>query len=181
MDIRTAEYQDYERIAHLHATSWKTYYQDILRQDYLDDDVDEDRQLIWQTRLTNPPFNQHVLLIEDKTGLLGFICLFGNHDFDKGTIIETLHIKPSHRNQGLGKLLIQRALQWVEQFFPQSGIYLEVMEDNQQAVDFYDHIGCSHHLDRDWLSPCGTTIHEWVYTWESPNELAHALEESMPA
>lgn len=181
MDIRTAQYQDYERIAHLHATSWKTYYRDILGQDYLEQEVDEDRQLIWQTRLTNPPFNQHVLLVEDEHELLGFICLFGNHDFEKGTIIESLHITPTHRGQGLGKLLIQSSLPWVKQFFPMSGVYLEVMEKNHQAVDFYDHIGGRHHLDRDWRSPCGNIIHEWVYTWESPDELAKAINEPMSA
>ena len=63
MEIRVAEYKDYERIAQLHADSWKIYYRGILADQYLDQDVLEDRSVIWQTRLINPPFNQHVLLL----------------------------------------------------------------------------------------------------------------------
>lgn len=55
MEIKVAEYCDYERIAQLHAQSWRTHYQGILGKEYLDNDVLEDRLLIWQTRLINPP------------------------------------------------------------------------------------------------------------------------------
>ncbi|QSA20557.1 N-acetyltransferase, partial [Vibrio furnissii] len=91
MEIKVAEYSDFERIAHLHALSWQINYANILDKDYLDNEALQDRLLIWQTRLTNPPFNQHILLIEDEGVLCGFICAFGNHDFEKGTIIESLH------------------------------------------------------------------------------------------
>ena len=36
MELKVAEYSDYERIATLHAQSWKQYYQGILGQDFLD-------------------------------------------------------------------------------------------------------------------------------------------------
>ena len=94
MEIRIAEYSDFERIAALHVRSWKTHYQGLLKQDYLDNEALPDRLVIWQTRLTNPPFNQHILLLEENEKLIGFICAFGNHDFERGSIIESLHIDP---------------------------------------------------------------------------------------
>ncbi|MBF9002445.1 MULTISPECIES: GNAT family N-acetyltransferase [Vibrio] len=175
MEIRAAEYRDYENIAKLHALSWRTHYHGILGEEYLENEVLEDRLLIWQTRLTNPPFNQHIVLIEEQDELLGFICVFGNHDFDKGTIIESLHVAPKHRGKGLGKLLIQEALKWVDHYFADSGVYIEVMEENHQAVDFYDHIGGIHQLERAWKAPCGHTIPEFIYTWETPKQLAEAV------
>ncbi|MCV5276105.1 N-acetyltransferase, partial [Escherichia coli] len=81
MDLRLAEYKDYERIAQLHADSWKRHYRGILTNTYLDSEAIDDKLLIWQTRLTNPPFNQHIVLAEEGGLLLGFVCVFGNHDF----------------------------------------------------------------------------------------------------
>ncbi len=121
MEIKVAEYSDFERIAHLHALSWQINYANILDKDYLDNEALQDRLLIWQTRLTNPPFNQHILLIEDEGVLCGFICAFGNHDFEKGTIIESLHMAPQYRGRGLGRLLVKEMAVWIERYFPDHG------------------------------------------------------------
>lgn len=175
MEIKVAEYADYSRIAELHAQSWKYFYRGIFAQDYLNRDVFDDRALIWQTRLINPPFNQHVLIAEDKGKLCGFICAFGNHDFERGTIIDALHVDINHRGQGVGKALVTEMLQWIEQFFPDSGVYLEVIAGNDQAVEFYDHLGGQNSEERLWDSPCGRKITELVYTWTSPAAFADKL------
>ncbi|MCS0350446.1 GNAT family N-acetyltransferase [Vibrio ordalii] len=179
MEIKAAEYCDFERIAQLHAQSWRTHYQGILGKEYLDNDVLEDRLLIWQTRLINPPFNQHVLLIEEGGLLCGFICAFGNHDFDKGSIIESLHIDENYRGRGIGRQLIQEMAVWFEQYFPNSGVYLEVMADNKQAIEFYDYLAGRPKGERLWRSPCGQDIKEWVYTWTSPTDLLASVSSTV--
>lgn len=136
MEIKVAEYSDFERIAHLHALSWQINYADILDKDYLANEALQDRLLIWQTRLTNPPFNQHILLIEEGGVLCGFICAFGNHDFEKGTIIESLHIDPKHQGRGLGRLLVKEMATWIERYFPDNGVYLEVLEKTNKPSIF---------------------------------------------
>ncbi|EGA70756.1 putative acetyltransferase [Vibrio sinaloensis DSM 21326] len=168
MELKVAEYSDYERIASLHAQSWKQFYQGILGREYLESEVLEERMAVWQTRLINPPFNQHVILIEEGGLLCGFICAFGNHDFEKGTMIDALHIDHAYRGKGLGAKLIEEMAKWVEQFFPDSGVYLEVMKGNQQAIEFYDHIGGENTLERIWNAPCGNQVPELVYSWKSP-------------
>ncbi|ANS87500.1 hypothetical protein VSVS12_03800 [Vibrio scophthalmi] len=179
MEIKVAEYKDYERIAHLHAQSWQTYYQGILGANYLDHDVIDDRLVIWQTRLINPPFNQHVLIAEDDGQLCGFICAFGNHDYDKGTIIDALHIDSRYRGQGLGAKLIAETAKWIDQHFADTGVYLEVMAKNGQAVDFYEHLGGENSLERLWDAPCGNQVPELVYTWSSPKQLLNILSNSL--
>ncbi|OEE79306.1 GNAT family N-acetyltransferase [Vibrio ordalii] len=179
MEIKAAEYCDFERIAQLHAQSWRTHYRGILGKEYLDNDVLEDRLLIWQTRLINPPFNQHVLLIEEGGLLCGFICAFGNHDFDKGSIIESLHIDENYRGRGIGRQLIQEMAAWFEQYFPNSGVYLEVMADNKQAIEFYDYLAGRPKGERLWRSPCGQDIKEWVYTWTSPTDLLASVSSTV--
>lgn len=175
MEIRLAEYSDYESIAALHVRSWKTHYTDLLNQDYLDNDALSDRLVIWQTRLTNPPFNQHILLMEEAGKLVGFICAFGNHDFDKGSIIESLHIDPEYRGRGLGKELIREMAKWIDHYFPDNGVYLEVLEQNQHAVDFYDHIGGEHQVEQLWKAPSGE-VPEYVYTWKTPKVMLESIQ-----
>ncbi|MCF7361947.1 N-acetyltransferase [Vibrio diazotrophicus] len=176
MEIRIAEYSDYEKIAALHVRSWKTHYQGLLKQDYLDNEALPDRLVIWQTRLTNPPFNQHILLLEEKDQLVGFICAFGNHDFERGSIIESLHIDPEYQGCGLGKKLIREMAKWIDHYFPDNGVYLEVLEQNRQAIDFYDHIGGEHQLQKLWKAPCGTEVPEFVYAWKTPKLMLASIE-----
>lgn len=175
MEIRIASYNDYEEIAKLNAESWRANYRNVMDPDYLEHDVEDDRKVIWQTRLINPPINQHVLLIEDQGQLCGYICVFGNHDFEKGSIIESLHIAPSYQGQGLGRLLLREVAQWIEQFFPDSGVYIEVMDKNRQEIDFYDHLGGQHNSERVWHAPSGNDIDEWIITWDTPKAILSAV------
>ncbi|MHC6529028.1 GNAT family N-acetyltransferase [Vibrio proteolyticus] len=178
MELKVAEYRDYKRIAQLHAQSWRTFYNGILGDEYLMNEVLEERTAIWQTRLLNPPFNQHVLLLEEGGLLCGFVCAFGNHDFEKGTIIDALHVDESFRGRGLGTRLLTEITEWIEQYFSDGGVYLEVMENNHQAVEFYNHLGGKNSLCRLWNAPCGNQVPELVYTWDSPRKLLKNINES---
>lgn len=175
MEFKLAEYSDYQRIAELHAVSWQAAYQGMMRQNYLDEHVLNDNTVIWQTRLLNPPFSQHCVIAEDKGQLLGFVCLFGNHSAEFGTIIDNLHISRSAQQQGLAKALLAHSLQWVQNYYPDNGIFLEVLQKNTSAVRFYESIGGVKVRAQKGDSPCGRRIDEFVYCWESPDELLDHL------
>ncbi len=175
MELKVAEYNDYDAIAQLHTRSWQKYYQGILKQDYLDDEILNERRAIWQTRLTNPPFNQHILLMEDQGKLCGFICVFGNHDFERGSMVDALHVDPQYQHRGIATALLQGIGKWLEHYFSDSGVYLEVLIKNQQAVEFYQHIDGERIKERKWTAPCGTELDEAVYAWSSPSQLLTAL------
>lgn len=176
MELKIAEYSDYEQIAQLHARSWRSHYQGILGDDYLQHDVLEERLGIWQARLINPPFNQHVVLLLEGGLLCGFICAFGNHDFERGTLIDSLHVDDNYRGRAIGTQLLSEITVWLEQYFPNNGVYLEVMEKNQQAVDFYEHIGGEQTTKRLWNAPCGHQVDELIYAWKSPKVLSDQLQ-----
>ncbi|MGB3850078.1 MAG: hypothetical protein WA958_08940 [Tunicatimonas sp.] len=63
---RAATLADAEAIAQLHAQSWQQHYRGIMRDDYLDHSVREDRQAVWAERLKSPTVNQHIRGYSDK-------------------------------------------------------------------------------------------------------------------
>ncbi len=175
MEINVAEYNDFEAIAQLHTRSWQKYYKGILKQHYLDDEILSERRAIWQTRLTNPPFNQHILKLEDNGKLCGFVCVFGNHDFLRGSMVDALHVDPDYQHQGIATTLLTAMAEWLEHFFKDSGVYLEVLAKNQQAIEFYEHIGGEFSQSRQWTAPCGSVVEELIYAWKSPGFLKQKL------
>ncbi|CAM2785583.1 GNAT family N-acetyltransferase [Vibrio mytili] len=177
MDLRLAEYKDYERIAQLHSDNWKRDYRGILSDEYLDQQAADDKQLIWQTRLTNPPFNQHIVLAEEGGLLIGFVCVFGNHDFERGTFIESLHVDESYRGRGTGKQLLLAVAEWVQHYFKDTGLYLEVVSQNTSAIEFYRHIGGQECQERIWHAPGGSEVMEKVFLWPNAESLVSGIEE----
>jgi GNAT superfamily N-acetyltransferase len=175
MDIRVAQYSDYEQIALLQARNWKQYYQGVMDDTFLKEEVEDDRKLIWQTRLINPPMNQCVMLIEDDGLLCGFICAFGNHDFEKGSIIESLNIAPEFQERGYKQRLLVEMLNWIDAYFPDNGIYVEIGEKNTDAQQFYLQLGGVHTSEKIWNTPYDVDIKELVFTWSTPRQLLEAL------
>ncbi|MGV2986240.1 GNAT family N-acetyltransferase [Vibrio sp. E150_011] len=174
MDFKIAEYSDYKRIAQLHAESWQTNYQGMMRQSYLDEQVLDDKLLIWQARLLNPPFSQHVIIAEEAGELLGFVCLFGNHSAEFGTIIDNLHVSTIAQRQGVGHTLLGQAMGWAEKYYPDNGVFLEVLAENDDAIKFYELVGGKRTESRRGDSPCGKKVDEFVYTWPTPHDLLTA-------
>jgi len=171
VELREAEYQDYAKIAKLHAKSWQEHYRGIVTDGYLDQYAADDRLVIWQTRLTNPAFNQSVLLLEEGDTLCGFICVYGNHNFDHGTMIDNLHVDSAYQGHGLGTQLMLEAAKWTEKYFPDSGLYLEVLDQNVAAKQFYLALGGEESQQSHWNSPCGTQVAERMIVWPSPKLL----------
>ncbi|PKF81251.1 N-acetyltransferase [Vibrio sp. vnigr-6D03] len=176
VELRQANYQDFERIAQLHAKSWQQHYRGLVTDAYLEQYAEDDRVIVWQTRLTNPSFNQNVLVLENEGELCGFICIYGNHNFEYGTIIDNLHVDSAYQGHGLGTKLMLEAAKWAEKYFPDSGVYLEVLEQNVAAKHFYLALGATQSHLSDWSAPCGSKVKEAVFTWSSPSVLLKKAE-----
>ncbi len=175
MEFKTAEYVDYERVAYLHADSLKRHYSKILSRRYLQNDVQTEKLALWQTRLTNPPFGQHVILAEEGGLLLGFACVFGNHDFELGTFIDSLHVDGDFQRRGIGKKLLQEVANWQQHYFPERGLYLEVNVSNRDSIEFYQSIGGTLTECRKRHASDGTEMIEQVITWPSAEKLSAGL------
>ena len=138
---RKPELTDVEVIANLHTRSWRLAYRGILRDEYLDGEIDQDRYAVWSERLLDPDINQRILLAEEAGNLLGFTCLFLDDDPMRGTLIDNLHVDPTLKGRGIGAGLMREA---VRRFMPEAtslNLYLGVYEANTPAIRFYERMG----------------------------------------
>lgn len=138
---RLAELTDCESIAALHTESWRQAYRGILNNDYLDGAIDQDRYAVWTERLLDPAVNQRVLLAEEASSLLGFICLFLDEDPIRGTLIDNLHVDPALKGRGIGAGLLREAMRRFISEASGPGYYLGVYEANTSAINFYERMG----------------------------------------
>jgi len=171
MNIRPAKKEDAEPIALLHAESWRVAYRGIFRDEFLAGDVVQDRINVWRQRFATPKQNQMVLVAEESQELSGFVCAFGNEDQKWGTFIDNLHVRKSNSRQGIGKRLMSEIARWSHQYYPNAGLYLNVLEANIAARRFYAALGATNQAARLWEPPGGGELVELHYVWLSLDSL----------
>lgn len=175
MNLRAAHPFDAEKIALLHADSWKRTYRGLLRDDFLDKEVITNRLAVWNDRLEKERIDQCVLVAEERQQLLGFICAYGDEDSTWGSLIDNLHVAHAHHRQGIGTLLMRDAGAWLNSHYPQSGAYLWVMEVNQSARRFYEKLGAQNAGTVDKPNPAGGgSAKNCRYRWPRPELLIKA-------
>ncbi len=158
-------------IAMLHSNSWRENYKGIVSDDYLENQVEQNRIDTWQSRFDDPKSNQWVLLAKADNELVGFICLYGEHHSQHGTIIDNLHVDSNFKGRGIGTQLLIKGAEWAKEYYPQSAVYLEVLSKNSAAIGFYQSLGGKHIGNAIWNAPCGTKVEELLYQWGRPESL----------
>lgn len=172
--MRRARSDDATAIANLHAESWRRTYRSILRDEFLDALVFEDREMLWKNRLSSPedPEHQLVLLIEQESQLVAFICVMLDTDPEWGALVDNLHVSADWSGQRLGSKLMTSAAAWVIAHRPHTKLHLWVYAANVAARRFYERLG-GEVVDRHAeLAPDGTRIDAVRYGWRSLAGLA---------
>ena len=176
MDFRLAILSDSVRIASLHTKSWRSSYRGILPDAYLDEEIAEERERHWRTRLLAPGSDRrYVLLAETKTELVGFVCVFLDEEPAWGACLDNLHVSPEQKSQGLGRRLFAEATQWVLEKEPGWSIHLWVFEANQSARRFYE-VFEGEVVEREMKElPGRAKILSLRYVWRNPRMLLNNL------
>ncbi|WP_299011622.1 GNAT family N-acetyltransferase [uncultured Shewanella sp.] len=168
MLYRVANINDSEVLANLHAESWRESYRGIFPDQFLDNDVWVERRNSWANRLSSPKSNQYVLVAIDGDNICGFICAFGNESARWGTFIDNLHVSRTYQGKGIGKQLMHLIAKWADENYSHKGLYLEVLEDNSNARDFYHRMGAKHQETNLWLPPgSNVKVNDLLYIWEN--------------
>ncbi len=178
VQLRNAGQDDAERIARLHANSWRQAYRGILPDDFLDGDLVANRLRIWNDRLARDRTDQLVYLAEDGQELVGFVCAFGDENPTWGSYIDNLHVTSGSMERGIGTLLMGHVAEWLLIRYPQSGVYLWVFEANTRARRFYERLGASNaETIADEPDPAAGPVPSCRYTWPGPSDIGRRVAE----
>jgi GNAT superfamily N-acetyltransferase len=141
MHLRVAGAGDAEAVALLHIASWRDAYGNVLDPTYLAGTVEEERLAYWKSELSAADAGRHVLVAEDEDAAAGFICVRWPGDPPWGAWVNNLHVVRASRGKGAGNQLLKAAAAWVTGFDAQSGLHVWVLEANEPARAFYQHLG----------------------------------------
>jgi ribosomal protein S18 acetylase RimI-like enzyme len=134
--IRIATEVDAEKIALLHAGSWKKTYRGLLSDAYLDNDLEGERKNIWLLKMAGLKPSEFVLLAEDEFNLLGFVAVLDKPEKGIDAFIDNLHVRWDQQGQGIGKQLMKAVAEKLLESNRRS-VYLFVLNGNDAAEKFY--------------------------------------------
>ena len=177
MTCRPATPDDADGIAQLHAESWRAAYRGSYPDAYLDGEVWEDRRTVWRERLGAEDARRFVLLAKDGDTLAGFICVYAQEDAEWGSLVDNLHVAPGRHRSGIGRLLMREGARWLQEWYPGVGVYLGVLEANDNARRFYERLAGRNEGATEKETPGGGTASICRYVWESPAALLRAASE----
>ncbi|MCA2217376.1 GNAT family N-acetyltransferase [Jidongwangia harbinensis] len=134
--FRTGGAEDADRIAALHADSWRRHYRGAYADSYLNGDVAADRQAVWSARLATPAGTETILAEHDGR-LVGFIHVRFDDDPEHGSLVDNLHVVHDLHRTGVGTRLLGRAARAAAERATHDGMYLWVLQQNTAAQRFY--------------------------------------------
>jgi ribosomal protein S18 acetylase RimI-like enzyme len=173
MTIRAAGSADAAAIAQLHTRSWQTAYRGILRDDFLQGPLPENRRVLWHSRLAESDRPDQVVLVDEQGGAIrGFACAYLEADPEWGCLLDNLHVVPDLKGQGLGRQLMTAVVEQVWRCTPFGRLHLWAYEQNLAARRFYERLGGTVTLRRAELAPDGTQVNAVRYCWSELSGLA---------
>ena len=128
-------------IAALHADSWRHAYRGILPEAFLTHDVEQNRRALWEERMATASAAMCVLKAVTADDVVGFACVFLNHDSRWGALLDNLHVRPGLTGRGVGAALLAAARTRVIAATADPRMYLWVFEANTRARHFYERHG----------------------------------------
>ena len=165
VEYRPAQLSDAERVALLHARSWRENFRGEFTDAFLDGDLPGERLRVWHQRLADPPRNQFVQLAMDGADLLGFVCAYGAHDAKWGSFIDNLHVADSAKGSGIASSLMGQAGAWLASEYADLGVYLLVLESNSGARRFYERLDATNDGVFTTETHGGAVVRSCRYTW----------------
>jgi GNAT superfamily N-acetyltransferase len=166
--IRQATAADAREIARVHVASWKTTYQGIVPQDYLDALDVRLRTERWEDEFARG--DSHIFVAEDGGTIYGFISggllrePIGNCDVE----IYAIYVLADAQRRGIGRELMRTLVMvFVERGFARPAVW--VLAENP-SCHFYARLGGKPMMEKQ-IQIGGADLMEVAYGWESLGDL----------
>ncbi len=171
---------DLEAVAALHCASWRRAYRGILSDAYLDGDLLADRREVWHLRLAMMTDRQFGWLAKHDGEPVGFAFASLDDDPTWGTLVDNLHLLPSHQGAGIGRGLLTAVAKVAHARATHPGLFLWCYDQNTRARAFYEHLGAEAVEQIMFAAPDGHSVPDWRYAWRSLDPLLPAQDPGQP-
>lgn len=171
---------DWEAVAALHCASWRSAYRGILTDAYLDGDLLSDRREVWHVKLSMMSERQFGWLARHDGEPVGFAFASLDEDPTWGSLVDNLHLLPSHHGTGIGRGLLTAVAKIAHARAAHPGLYLLCYEQNTRARAFYEHMGAELVEQMLYAAPDGQSLPEWRLAWRSLDPLLPTQEPGQP-
>lgn len=181
-EIQLAGPQHVEQIADLYIRNWKTAYQGLISQDYLDAMTLSDAIAKWSDYLKQP---NHGIFIVMEDGpqdggpgsvdqpaappkLAGFVGFKPYHRIENCIYVYSLHVEEEYRGKGIGTALVNAiAERGRREGYPRMGVCVVV--GNENARRLYARMGAQHcmYIDDGFA---GDPVKSEVMVWNLQEE-----------
>ncbi|NAS10449.1 GNAT family N-acetyltransferase [Poritiphilus flavus] len=169
--FRSANREDADNIAALHAKNWQLNYRGMLDDHYLDHQVIDDREKVWNERLSDPDPDLCIILAEEGPELIGFGCMFFDENEQYGSYLDNLHVAAEHSGKGIGKKLMSALATEIVRKGKRPDMYLWVLTGNLGAIKLYEKLK-GQRKEQLWERELGNKAVEKIrYYWPDVSEL----------
>ena len=172
IEYRQARLSDAQAIGLLHAQSFRENVRGEFTDAFLNEGLPAELLQLWQGRLDRLPGNQFIQVALDDENLLGFVCAYGAHDSQWGSLIDNLHVIHSARQSGVGSSLMMQAGAWLTARYSDTAVYLVVLESNSVARRFYERLGARNAETFTTETHGGIVVRNCRYTWPRPQRMS---------
>lgn len=171
--VRVAKFEDAEKIAHIHVSSWKSTYKDLLDERDVSNSTVENRIVLWETILRKPVNGQIAYVVENDDGeLVGFVSggkeRTKNYGYDGE--IYAIYLLEGYQRQGYGGLMLQTFAEAMKERGYES-LLVWVLTKNP-SNRFYSKLG-AHPVEAEQVTIGKGTYEETAFGWK---EIDHLLE-----
>ncbi|MEL6872579.1 MAG: GNAT family N-acetyltransferase [Pseudomonadota bacterium] len=132
--IRRARLSDAESLMRVQRESWMLAYRGIIPHDQLKAMVDRRSAAWWRGAIRS---RDHVLALDVDGSLAGYAtCGRSRHVRDVDGEIYELYLAPNYQGLGFGELVFEACRATLDRR-SYRGLVVQVLSENEQAVDFY--------------------------------------------
>ncbi len=174
--IRRAISDDVSGIAKVNVDSWRTTYEGIIQEDFLDDMSYEKSKERWESRFKDPFAQGIVYVAEDGNGqIVGYA--YGGFERSGDTLYDgelyAIYLLRGYQRKGIGKQLFYQIVSHLLSINLQ-GLLIWVLNDNPSRY-FYESLGGQLVRERS-IEIGGQRLQLSAYGWNQLNELKVLLQ-----
>ena len=173
--VRKATAEDSGAIARIKVETWRFAYAHILDPIVLtglDPNTEAPR---WRERISNQSDDASAWVACDGDEVIGYVVI-GPNRFPEAPCdgeLQAIYVQPSHHGQGVGKMLMRPAVDWmINRGYQSMAVF--VFRDNPLGVGFYKSLGAQFHDSGD-LEIGGKKYADESYVWKSLRDLQTRL------